>query len=207
MAVTKFKDYMSFLLPAPLKKVFSSKNDWNALMQVIGELFDSTKSELMWGREQTMIRTCSPELLGQHGLERDMPRLKGEDMEAYRLRLTMKAIIAKRAGTNEGIKIAVKALGYDNSYVEPYYEIDPDRWAEFIVWLRTTSKTQISLNDFSVIDAEVMKVKPASALPNYGVEFGSNIDIESEYLYGGIMEPLCGTFYCGAYPPERSDSI
>jgi len=205
MAFDSFKDYMYYLLPGPLKKFGKSVSGWYKLMAIIGALMDEAKTQLVWAREQSIILSCSPELLELHGSERDMPRLKDEDLGAYRLRLIMKGVLARQAGTNEGIKTAVKALGYDNSYVEPYYLVDPTRWAEFIVWLRTSKKSQVSLNDFSVIDLEVMKVKPASALPNYGVDFGSNITIESSVIFGTFMEPRCGTFRCGQYPPQRSD--
>lgn len=207
MAFDKFSDYMYYLLPAPLKKLVKSKNSFYALCKVVGKLFDDTKAEFMWVREQHMLGTCSVDLLELHGSERDMPRLKDEDIEAYRVRLAMKYLIAQEAGTNEGIKTALKALGYDNSYVEPYYLIDSTRWAEFIVWLRSSKKLQTSLNDFAVIDTEIMKVKSASSMPNYGVEFGSEILIESAFVFGSILQPRCGTFKCGAYPPQRGDSV
>lgn len=205
MTFNKFKDYLFYLLPGALRKISTAKNCFYMLFELAGNLFDENKRLLFWEREQSMILTCDDELLPIHGIERDMPRLKDEPILDYRYRLLMKADIARTAGTNEGVKTAVKVLGFDNSYVQPYYEIDPTRWAEFIVWLRSSKRSQISLNDFEIIDHEVMKVKPASALPNYGVEFSSDIEINSTFHIGTLIQPLCGTFKCGTYPPVRSD--
>ncbi|SFJ66979.1 hypothetical protein SAMN02910435_02570, partial [Ruminococcaceae bacterium D5] len=36
----------------------------------------------------------------------------------------------------------VSSLGYDLCQIEPYYNYDEDRWAEFMVWLRAPSCLQ-----------------------------------------------------------------
>ncbi|MCY9758871.1 hypothetical protein M5X00_32150, partial [Paenibacillus alvei] len=108
----KFSDYMYYLLISPWKKVVRKENQFYIFLKVIGKLFDQTKEDIFRVREESMIITASEQMLNEHGRERDMPRLKGEDIEAYRLRLMMKNMIATQAGTEQGILTALKALGY-----------------------------------------------------------------------------------------------
>ncbi|MFW5435201.1 hypothetical protein [Paenibacillus apiarius] len=196
----KFSDYMYYLLIAPLKKVIKRDNQFYLFLKVIGKLFDQTKEDIFRVREESMIITASELMLNEHGRERDMPRLKGEDIESYRLRLMMKNLIATQAGTEQGILTALKALGYEKSYIEPYYIHDPDRWAEFIVYLG--SSTPSGINDIAIIDAEVMKVKPARSKPSYGIEegAGSSVVIQSTFSSGPVGLPLCNTIKCGTWP-------
>ncbi|MCY9762109.1 hypothetical protein [Paenibacillus alvei] len=199
----KFSDYMYYLLISPWKKVVRKENQFYIFLKVIGKLFDQSKEDIFRVREESMVITASEQMLNEHGRERDMPRLKGEDIEAYRLRLMMKNLIATQAGTEQGILTALKALGYEKSYIEPYYIHDPERWAEFIVYLG--SSTPSGVNDIAVIDAEVMKVKPARSKPSYGIEegTGSNAVMKSSFSYGYTGLPLCGMIKCGTWPPTK----
>lgn len=194
----KFVDYMYYLLFSPLKKVIKKNNQFYIFFKVLGKLFDRTKEDIFRVREEAMIVSASEDLLHVHGAERDMPRLKGEDIENYRMRLMMKNIIAEEAGTKKGILTALRALGYDQSYIEPYYLQDPERWAEFIVYLG--SKAPSGINDIAVIDAEVMKVKPARSKPNYGIEEGTLGVVRSSFTSYSPSFPLCNTIVCGVYP-------
>lgn len=198
----KFQDYMYYLLFAPLKKVFKRNNQFYILFKVAGKLFDQTKQDIFRAREESMVISASEKMLNEHGRDRQMPRLKGESVENYRIRLSMKNIIAEKAGTNEGILLALKALGYEQSFIEPYYIHDPERWAEFIVYLK--SKTPSSINDIRVIDNEVMKVKPASGKPSYGAEEDSNVTINSTFGSKFSKYPLCNTIICGMWPVQEN---
>ena len=92
----------------------------------------------------------------------DMPRLEGEDVESYRTRLSMKGVISEWSGTKTGILYALAALGYEESTIEPFSYQDPERWAEFIVFLKGSK--QSGINNLTVIDAEVRKVKELSLI-------------------------------------------
>lgn len=92
-----------------------------------------------------------------------MSRLEGEDVESYRTRLSMKGVISEWSGTKTGILYALAALGYDESTIEPFSYQDPERWAEFIVFLKGSK--QSGINNLTVIDAEVRKVKEGSSKP------------------------------------------
>ena len=199
----KFGDYMYYLLIGPLKKVIKKNNQFYIFIKVIGKLFDQTKEDIFRVREESTILTASELMLNEHGRDRDMTRLKGEDIESYRLRLMMKNLIAEQAGTKKGILTALKALGYEKSYIEPYYLHDPERWAEFIVYLGSSAPSGV--NDIAIIDSEVMKVKPARSLPSYGIEegTGSNAVMQSSFSYGYTGLPLCGMIKCGEWPAEK----
>lgn len=190
----KFADYMYYLLFSPLKKVVKNNNQFYILFKVFGKLLDKTKEDIFIIREQSMIISATGRMLDEHGADRDMKRLKGEDEENYRKRLSMKNIIAEKAGTNEGILLALKALGYEKSYIEPYYLYDPARWAEFIVYLRINDLSVI--RDLRVIDNEVMKVKPASSKPSYSLE-----DYTKVYYAGAIVSGETITVY--PYSPKE----
>lgn len=200
----KFSDYMYYLLFGPLKKVIKKGNQFYIFFKVIGKLFDRTKQDIFRVREESMIISASELMLDEHGRERDMPRLKGEDIESYRMRLLMKNVIAEQAGTKNGILTALKALGYDKSYIEPYYIHDPDRWAEFLVYL--SSSAPIGVNDIAILDNEVMKVKPARSKPNYAIEegVGNQLVMQSGFEAWMTGLPLCGTILCGTWPLDNT---
>ena len=193
----KFGDYMYSLLFTPLKKVRKASNQFNLFFKVVGRLFDDTKQDIFRVREEAMVVSASKIMLPEHGKDRDMPRLLGETTEGYRTRLSMKAIIAEMAGTEAGILLSMASLGYDRSYLEPMYKHDPERWAEFILFLGGDSP---SVTDMRVIDGEVMKVKEASSMPAYAREAGSKVLIKSSETCGEAHIPLCNTLLCGLWP-------
>lgn len=201
-----FAGYLWHLLTAPYKAVAKAKNCWWMLAKALGAQYDDAMAKLRWVRLQSMLLTCDDAMLAVHGEDRGMPRLKGESYNAYRLRLTSKREIAMETGTIKGILAAVKALGYPESYIEPLYLADTTRWAEFRIWLQTGSNDLMRVNDMAVIDQEVMAVKPASSMPTYGISFGSIVELQTSVIMGTLIQPLCGTMYCGQYPP-RSDEI
>ena len=194
----KFQDYMFYLLYGPLKRISKAKNQFYLLFKVLGKVFDQTKEDIFRVREESMIISASERFLDEHGKDRDMRRLKGETVESYRTRLSMKKIIAELAGTSKGMILALKALGYDKSRIEPFYIHDQDRWAEFTIYL--SSKQQSGVNDITIIDAEVMKVKPASGKPAYGIEEFTQIEARSTFQSGFSKFPLCGNLLCGVWP-------
>lgn len=193
-----FRDYMFYLLFGPLKKGKKAINQFYIFFKVIGKIFDEMKADIFRVRRESMIETASPVMLPVHGADRDMPRLQGEDIEAYRQRLLMKGTIARAAGTRPGILYALSSIGYDQSYIEPMYQEDPTRWAEFIVFLRGSA--QSGINDLKIIDSEVMKVKEGSSLPSYGMDAGNVVQVKSEFQQGTTFYPLCGTIVCGVFP-------
>ena len=107
-------------------------------------------------------------MLPVHGQDRDMPRLEGEDAEAYRTRLSMKGIISQWSGTRRGVLYALTALGYDRSRIELFADQDAERWAEFIIFLNSSKPSGVT--NLSVIDGQVRKVKEGSSKPAYGME-------------------------------------
>lgn len=192
----KFADYMYSLLFGPLKKVKKTINQAYILFSILGKLFDENKQDLLKMREESLIISCSEIILNEFGKERDMPRLDGETIDNYRVRLMQKNELAEQAGTNLGIMNALKNAGYTNVYLEPFYLYDPERWAEFIVYLGENMAGVVT--DVSKIDQYVSKLKPASAKANYITEVTETVVIVSDYSVVGLCYPMCGLQQCGA---------
>ena len=197
-----FGEYMFDLLFAPLKKAKRSVNQLRIFFRVVGREFDDVKAAIFRVRDEANVATASPVMLPVHGQDRDMPRLEGESVEAYRTRLCMKGLVAEWGGTKQGILYTLTALGYEQSRIEPFALQDPERWAEFIIFLKGSA--QSGVNNLAVIDAEVRKVKEGSSKPAYGAEAGVGIFIRSEVKSGVSAYPRCGEIACGVFPHRVS---
>lgn len=174
---TKFGDYMFFLLFAPLKRVKKSLNQFYIFFKVVGRLFDQTKLEIFRVRDECSVLTCSDLMLPIHGQDRDMPRLNGETMENYRIRLAMKGVIAEKAGTCEGIRYLAKSFGYDS--VEISKNSDPQKWAEATV---TFIGGKIVIDDRDILMHELNKIKPARTL----LSFSKEQQYDATLYYGAV---------------------
>jgi len=193
----KFKDYMYYLLHYPLKN-----NKLYILFTVLGSIFDQIKETMFEIRKQSNTLTATGKYLDICGKDRNMARLTGEDDESFRRRLSMKVEIAKRAGTYEGMKLALAAIGYENSRIEPVYLEDADRWAEFAIYL--SGKEQSCIYDLKIIVDEIMKVKQASAKPSFGITAENTILIETELRIMNVEYPICNVLICGVYPDAEA---
>lgn len=200
-----FKDYMYYLLTTPLKKIAKIKNQYSILFNVVGRHFDHAIEMLFFARNQSMIEKASDSFLYEHGKDRHMQRYNNESLDNYRKRLMLKNEIAEKAGSNEGILLALKSIGYSKAFTEPFYIHDESRWAEFIVFLDEKEDGIAEINDIGIVDLEVRKVKQASSLPSYGSIVGGNhITIYSKVKSGFNQYPLCNTILCGVYPSKEN---
>lgn len=197
-----FGEYMFDLLFAPLKRGKRAVNQLFIFFKVVGRIFDGMKKDVFRVRDEANIASASPIMLPVHGQDRDMHRLEGETIEAYRTRLSMKGIISEWGGTKTGILYALTALGYEESEIERFSLQDPERWAEFIVYLKGSK--QSGVNNIAVIDAEVRKVKEGSSRPAYGARAGEGIEILSHLRAALSWYPRCGEIVCGVWPYRTS---
>lgn len=156
-----FGEYMFDLLFAPLKKVRRAVNQFAIFFQVVGREFDDLKTAIFRVRNEANVASASAVMLPVHGQDRDMPRLEGEDTEGYRTRLMMKGIISEWSGTQEGIRYVLSSLGYKHSSIEPVYQQDPKRWAEFTVHLGVSDVNAVK--NFYAIFSEIQRVKEGSS--------------------------------------------
>lgn len=156
-----FGEYMFDLLFAPLKKGTRKANQLYIFFKVIGRVFDGLKEDALRVRDETNIATASPIMLPVHGQDRNMPRLAGEDIEAYRARLAMKGIISEWGGTRQGILYNLAALGYEQAHVESVGPQDPEHWAEFTVNLGVGNDRAVK--DIHKIYNEIQTVKEGSS--------------------------------------------
>ena len=110
--IENFIEYMWYLLTTPLKKLKRSLNKWYILCKVYGRRFDEVKEDILRARDEGMVATCCHEMLPVHGADRRLTRYDGEHPENYRSRIAMYEEVCKLGGTNEGVLLAVKTLGY-----------------------------------------------------------------------------------------------
>lgn len=177
-----FGEYMFDLLFAPLKKGKRSVNQFFIFFKVVGRIFDGMKEDVFRVRDEANVASASAIMLPVHGQDRDMPRLVGEEIESYRTRLSMKGIISEWGGTCQGVLYALIALGYEHSYIEPVSVNDPEKWAEFIVYLGHGNNSAIK--ELVTIFNEIQKVKQGSSRLAYFVYIDN--------------EPLNGELFLGA---------
>lgn len=156
-----FGEYMFDLLFAPLKKGRRTVNQFAIFFRVVGREFDDLKAAILRVRDEANVASASDVMLPIHGQDRDMPRLAGEDNEAYRTRLAMKGIISEWSGTQRGLRYVLEALGYPHSRIEPVYRQDPERWAEFTVQLGVANVNAVK--NFYAIYSEIQRVKEGSS--------------------------------------------
>lgn len=158
---SRFGEYMFDLLFTPLKKGKRAVNQFYIFFKVIGRVFDGLKEDALRIRDETNVMTASPIMLPVHGQDRNMPRLAGEDIEAYRTRLAMKGIISEWGGTRQGIRYVLAALGYEQSRIESAGPQEPEHWAEFTVDLGVGNVNAV--RDYFKIYSEIQMVKEGSS--------------------------------------------
>lgn len=188
--IDNFVEYMWYLLTAPLKKMKKSLNKWYILCHVFGRRFDEVKEDILRARDEGMVATCSTEMLPVHGADRGLSRYDGESADDYRSRISMYEEICRLGGTNDGVLLAVRSLGYHSPQIvmandlvryrhyilnkafilDKNHVLEPDpeesRWAEFYIVLvmDVDEKHPIS---FKHLQNTVRMWKEVSAKDNY----------------------------------------
>lgn len=172
-----FADYMYYLLTTPFKRVRKEANQWYLLFKVLGARFDRAKEALQRARDETMVATCSPEMLQEHGRDRGLTRYEAEDLELYRRRIALYEQVCRLGGTNEGIILAVKSLGYDDVAVIPAREYygDSNRWAEFVVMINHDAGAKLPIG-FDILRNTVRKWKEVGAKDNFCIDYHTDVD-------------------------------
>ncbi len=163
-----FCEYMYYLLISPFKKVKKKINQWHILFGVLGKYFDDAMESLYSAGEQTMLATCDPVMLQVHADERHINRYAGEEIENFRARIAMYGEICRLGGTNQGILLAVKTLGFEDVEIKTAKELkgNPERWAEFYVLIRMELEWPYPIS-FDILKKNVRIWKEAGAKDNY----------------------------------------
>lgn len=164
----KFCDYMYYLLTAPFKRVRKAHNQWYILFRVLGPRLDDALESLYSAGEQTMAATCDPEMLPVHAADRGIERYEGEDIENFRARIAMYMEVCRLGGTNPGVLMAVRTLGYGDVKIITAKELkgDGERWAEFYILLRMQMGQGFPI-PFHILKKEVRTWKETGAKDNY----------------------------------------
>lgn len=169
-----FCEYMYYLLISPFKKVKKKINQWHILFGVLGKYFDDAMESLYSAGEQTMLATCDPVMLQVHADERHINRYAGEEIENFRARIAMYGEICRLGGTNQGILLAVKTLGFEDVEIKTAKELkgNPERWAEFYVLIRMELEWPYPIS-FDILKKNVRIWKEVGAKDNYQFIFQS----------------------------------
>lgn len=169
----RFADYMYYLLTSPLKKVRQKFNQWYILMKVLGGRFDDAMESLYLALEQTMVATCDPEMLPFHAADRGMARYVDETDENFRVRIANYTEVLRLGGTDAGVLLAVRALGFHEPELIPakVFTGDAGRWAEFYVVIRMDAGDPLPIG-IEVLKKQVRQVKSVGAKDNYCFLFG-----------------------------------
>ena len=172
-----FADYMWYLLTTPFKKVAKTKNQWYIYFKVIGKWFDGCLNDIYVAREETMIATCSQEMLPIHGADRRLIRYEGETWENFRYRIAMYEELRKLGGTNTGVLQAVRNVGFEHVSIEKAKHVtgDESRWAEFYLIFPFDLEEAYPIG-IDVLKQEVRKTKEVAALDNYMFRFSSEAE-------------------------------
>lgn len=177
-----FVEYMWYLLTTPFKKVRKSVNAWYIWCKVVGKYFDSCKEAILTARDEGMVATSSELMLPLHGADRGMVRYVGEHVENFRSRIAMYEEMCKFGGTNQGIILAVKTLGYANVTLTTAKELtgDTERWAEFYVLIRMDMEQTYPIS-YDILKKNVRIWKEVGAKDNYQFIFRSTALTNQEY--------------------------
>lgn len=195
-----FIEYMWYLLTTPFKRVRKGLNKWYILCRVFGKRFDEVKEDILRARDEGMVATCSHDMLPLHGADRKFAQYAGEQPENYRSRIAMWEELYKLGGTNEGILLALRTLGYsspelvrandltgfkilmldgawtlDGSLTLGYdYNSSENRWAEFYVVIVMDVGEEHPIS-FDIMRKTVRQWKEVGAKDNYFFRYNLNI--------------------------------
>lgn len=161
-----FIEYMWYLFTTPYKKIKKSVNNWYILCQVFGRRFDEAKEDILRARDEGMVATCCHDMLQIHGADRRLVRYEGEEMENYRSRIAMYEEICRLGGTNEGVLLAVKTLGYNSPRLTRANDSQGDRWAEFYIVIEMDADEGYPIS-FKILQKVVRQWKEVGAKDNY----------------------------------------
>lgn len=163
----KFQDYMYYLLTSPMKKVSKSKNQWYILFRVLGKRLDEALESIYRAREETLVVSCSEELLEEQAAERGMTRYRDEGSESFRKRIANFQEVMKLSGTDEGVILAAQTLGYKNVAIRKAKDVtgDESRWAEFYLIVDVDLRKEFQ--SLENLKREVRRIKSVGAKDNY----------------------------------------
>lgn len=187
----EFFNYLWGLLNRPLKKGKENKR-W---LTALGAELDDLKQSIFQLRKAWLVKTAPKEGLELLGEARGLPRYKDEDLELYRERVLAAFETYQNGGTYPAVKKTLSVLGYPNSEIQLLYNIDPDRWAEFNIFLNQEKINEAK--NLDVVKKEIRRVKQASSLPNYIATYYQKFLLKpKDIIANSNLRPACGTISC-----------
>ena len=187
----EFFNYLWGLLNRPLKKGKENKR-W---LTALGAELDDLQQSIFQLRKAWLVKTAPKEGLELLGEARGLPRYKDEDLELYRERVLAAFETYQNGGTYPAVKKTLSVLGYPNSEIQLLYNIDPDRWAEFNIFLNQEKINEAK--NLDVVKKEIRRVKQASSLPNYIATYYQKFLLKpKDIIANSNLRPACGTISC-----------
>lgn len=170
-------DYLWDLLRSALRAVLPS--DVRIWVDTLASSLADLKQAIYSLRRAWVLATAAGEALDLHGQDRGLPRYPGETDDLYRRRLQAAYYIYAMGGTNDGLKEALRVLGYPNAEI---YELFKDgvvtplhngqslynaaaahrggnRWAEFKVLTDIEQDRPFTANDLALAKQTIKKTK------------------------------------------------
>lgn len=163
-----YAEYMYYLLTSPFKRVRKAANQWYILMCVCGRRFDEVMERIYHARDQTAVAVCDPSMLELHAADRGMVRYEDETDESFRSRIANHIEVLRLGGTDAGVLLAVRSLGFENVTLVSAKEFtgDETRWAEFYIVLEFDAD-ESELVSLKLLRQQVRAAKYVGAKENY----------------------------------------
>lgn len=179
----KFADYLFYLLPGPYKLVKKQVNQWYILFRVLGAALDEAQGDLERALDETMVATCSVDLLPYFAEEKGLYRYKDEDDESFRSRIAMHDDYINNGGMRDSLIAAAMALGYkDVAHIWCRDEdMSEDRWAEFVIQCMLHGAEEHPAR-YELLRKEIGKYKESTSYDNYRY-----VNVSESPVYVGIL--------------------
>ncbi len=188
--IENFVEYMWYLFTSPYKKIKKDLNKWYILCRVFGRRFDEIKEDILRARDEGMVATCSHEMLPVHGADRKLSRYEGEMAENFRSRIAMHEEVCRLGGTDEGMILAIRALGFLEVEKKTIKEMcgDSERWAEFCIIFTADLGSEYPIG-LKILRKEVRKIKEVGAKDNYLVRLRGEMHLEdtAQFIRGIVI--------------------
>lgn len=156
-----WSEYLFFLLHRIFKRGIRKGSDADKLTQALGPEYAAAQESIYLLREQAKVLTATGKGLDMCGKDRKMPRFAGEKDEAYQRRLLKAYSYYQSIGRISTTESALRALGYEDVTIYPFYPIDPTRWSQFYLVFNLPAGGTLNETDWLVIYKTINKMKPS----------------------------------------------
>lgn len=102
---------------------FTDKFTAGGRLNAYSDVFDALYADSLTATETGLTSICDPSALNSHGINYDLPRNSSESDIVYRSRLKQAFEIWKKAGSDDGIQLALQWLGINNANIVHWQDL------------------------------------------------------------------------------------